>query len=326
MRLFKVSQFRAPLGHLVFLVFGLMSLPSFSSAVSNQPKISAELVALEQTIAESEAQYTDIVPGTEKSIRWFDGQRKQALSIVYIHGFSASAKEISPIPERLATRLNANLFFARLSGHGRSADAMADASIDKWKDDALHAFSVGQAIGDKVILISTSTGGTLATWLAAQPNTDPLHANILVSPNFGIANRVGEVVRWPIGFKLAKWIAGPYREFTPLNELHKKYWTERYPIEAVVPMVKLVDEVQTMAKRTIRAPHLILYSPRDQVINVERIYQIAEQLSSAEVTLRPFNHSEDPYQHVLGGDACSPSSTDTVVEIMHQYLGTLQNL
>ncbi|MDD4273595.1 MAG: hypothetical protein PHG14_07705 [Desulfobacter postgatei] len=38
---------------------------------------------------------------------------------VYIHGFSATRKETAPLSDLVAKTLNANLFYTRLSGHGR---------------------------------------------------------------------------------------------------------------------------------------------------------------------------------------------------------------
>lgn len=275
---------------------------------------------IDSYLVQSESNFTDIVEGTAKQVRWFNGIAQSDVAIVYIHGFSATAREISPVTEQLADLLEANVYYARLAGHGRSGDAMAEASIAKWHSDALEAWQIGQAIGKKVIVISVSTGGTLAAWLAAQPEAASMKANILMSPNFGIASRSGEIVRWEWGFKLAKLLNGPYREFTPQNELHKKYWTERYPIEAVVPMVKLVDQIVEQDHSKTKTPHLMIYSPKDQVIRVDRIESIAEQMTSADVTLLPYLNSKDPFQHVLAGDACSPESSDEVVKILKNYI------
>ena len=40
-------------------------------------------------------------------------------------------------------------------------------------------------LGDKVVIMGVSTGGTLAAWLAAQPGADDVLALVLLSPNFG---------------------------------------------------------------------------------------------------------------------------------------------
>jgi esterase/lipase len=282
------------------------------------------LLELEESLHDQETKFSDIVEGVQKSIRWANGVQQTAVSIVYIHGFSASSKEISPVTEKLADLLGANVFYTRLTGHGRSEDAMATATVEKWLDDTRQAYEIGQLIGQRVVVISVSTGGTLAAWLATQDFAKDMAANIMISPNFGIKNRSGEIVRWPLGFKLAKWLSGPYREFTPQNELHKKYWTERYPIEAVIPMVKLVDQINALDYSKVKTPHLMMYSPTDQVIRVDRIKETASRMTSAEVTQLPYSNSSDPYQHVLAGDACSAQSTDEVIGLLENYLQTIE--
>lgn len=278
------------------------------------------LPELEAAISAAESNFTDIVPGAEKSIRWFKSVQQTELAIVYLHGFSASAREISPVTEQLADALGANVFYTRLTGHGRSDDAMATASVDRWLADTRQAYEIGQAIGKRVVVISVSTGGTLAAWLATQPFAKDMLANIMLSPNFGIKSRSGEIVRWPWGFALAKFMSGPYREFTPQSELHKKYWTERYPIEAVVPLVKLVDLVRALDFSQVTTPHLLIYSPNDRVIRVDRVQEFAAKLSSAAVQQVPFLESTDPYQHVLAGDACSASSNSSMLSLIENYL------
>lgn len=305
--------------------FGKPTNEAISKTVSSTISKRMELTEIDSYLAASEEQFSDIVDGTAKSVRWFNGVASTEIALVYLHGFSASAREISPVTEQLADVLQANIYYARLAGHGRSAEAMTEASVEQWYLDTLEAWQIGRVIGKEVVVISVSTGGTLATWLAAQPAAETMKANILISPNFGIASRSGEIVRWGWGFKLAKWLNGPYREFTPQNELHKKYWTERYPIEAIIPMVKLVDRVVEQDHSVTRTPHLMVYSPADKIIRVDRIHSIAKQMTSASVTLSPFRNSTDPYQHVLAGDACSPQTTDEVVALLKTYIEGLSS-
>ncbi len=307
----------------LFKHLALFSAYSLSSGTTAATTLSDDLEGLEGYLLNQESKHTDIVRGTEKSIRWFDGTRKTQVSIVYIHGFSASAGELSPVTELLADEIGANVFFTRLAGHGRSGEAMAEANIEKWLNDTKEAWEIGSMIGDQVIIVSASTGGTLASWLAAQPFAEDMLANIMISPNFGIASRVGEIVRWGWGLRLAKWVNGPYRGFTPQNELHKLYWTERYPMEALVPMIHLVDQVVDQDHSVTQIPHLMVYSPNDQVIRVDRILSISEQMENATVELVEFTDSSDPYQHVLAGEACSPATTAKMVSLLKNYIDNL---
>lgn len=300
-----------------FHLFAAISLFSFSSFSSESTVINS----LDQTLLKNESRFTDIVDGAEKSIRWFGNQkRKTEYSLIYLHGFSASRQELSPTTEMIADHIGANVFYARLTGHGRSDDAMTDASVSAWKKDALEAFKIGTQIGNKVIMVSASTGGTLATWLLSQLPPESFASNVMVSPNFGVKSSAAKIINWPFGLTIAKWVNGDYNSFTPISEKHAQYWTERYPLDAVVPMLDLVDEVEALDKTNITTPQLFIYSPQDKVVDVEKIKKTAAQFINAAVSIHPFDASTDPSQHVLSGEACSPESTQAMVDLITEYI------
>ena len=283
--------------------------------------VNAQFVELEESIAQQESKFKDIVKGSEKQIRWHKGvKQKSPYALVYLHGFSASRQELTPTTEILADEIAANAFYTRLTGHGRSDQAMAEASVQAWKEDTLQAYEVGRQIGEQVILVSASTGGTLATWLQSQENVTNIATNIMVSPNFGVSSSAASILLWPGGLTFAKWINGDERSFMPRNEKHARYWTERYPLEAVVPMLELVEEVTELDKSEITVPQFFVYSPKDRVVDVERIEETIEEFKNSRVTAFKFTSSSDPAQHVLSGDACAPESTQSMVKIMESYI------
>ena len=296
----------------------------------NMVHVNAKELSLENIdhyLANAESNYSDIVDGANKHVRWYQSQRKKTeYAIVYLHGFSASRQELSPTTENFVDQLGANAFYTRLTGHGRSDDAMAEASTEKWQTDTLEAYKIGKLIGNKVIIISTSTGGTLATWLLTQDNVEQPFANIMISPNFAVQNNSAWLLKSSWGLKIAKLINGDYNSFTPISEAHAKYWTERYPLEAVQPMLKLLDEVESTDKSKVRAPQLIIYSPKDKVIDVDEILKVEQKFINSEATLLAFDHSTDPYQHVLSGIACSPESTGDMTNAILKYVQKLANV
>ena len=46
---------------------------------------------------------------------------------------------------------------------------MAEGSAEAWMDDMAEALAVGRAVGDRVLLVGTSTGGTLAALAMHEP-------------------------------------------------------------------------------------------------------------------------------------------------------------
>jgi esterase/lipase len=93
---------------------------------------------------------------------------RSAVALIYLHGFSSSRQESRPLMTQVASALGANLFYARLNGHGRTGEALAAASVADWQHDALEALAIGRQLGEQVVVVGASNGGTLATWLATQ--------------------------------------------------------------------------------------------------------------------------------------------------------------
>ncbi|MEE4361728.1 MAG: alpha/beta fold hydrolase, partial [Pseudomonadales bacterium] len=141
-----------------------------------------QLEALDAWLAAREARHDDLREETDERIVWAAGERRRTpLSIVYLHGFSASRRETAPLCDRMAEALGANLFYARLAGHGRSPEAMGEATVADWLDDAQRAWSLGTRLGQRVAFVGTSTGGTLATLFASRCADPRLAALMLIA-------------------------------------------------------------------------------------------------------------------------------------------------
>jgi len=274
-------------------------------------------VQLDEWLAEQEQRHTDITPGTEKHIQWADPDRpaRTPLSLVYLHGYSATRQELSPVYEQVADELGANLFLTRLRGHGRTGEAFAEATLQEWAEDGVDAIRVGQVLGERVVVVGTSTGATLALWLAAQgADVDAL---VLMSPNFAPRASGSEVLLWPGRQLIVRVVLGTHREWEPDNELFDRYWTHRYPARALFPMMELVELVRRTDLSPIQAPALVLYSSQDPVVQTERIPGRMEELTGT-VRLVEIRDAED--HHVLAGRAASPSTTGLVVGEVLRFL------
>ena len=117
-------------------------------------------------LAMREGQFDDIIDGVEKQVIWAgEANVKTPLSIIYLHGFTASSKEVRPVPDQVAAALGANLYFTRFTGHGRQPSALADADVGRWMDDVGEAIKIGKQVGDTVIIMATSTGAVSYTHL-----------------------------------------------------------------------------------------------------------------------------------------------------------------
>ncbi len=267
-------------------------------------------------LAKEEARVPGIRDGLEKEIIWADPlvHARTRLSIVYIHGFSASKGEVRPLADEVADQLDANLFYTRLTGHGQDGNAMATGSVNAWINDYEEALAIGRAIGDKVIVIATSTGGSLAAWAASQPGaSDGVEAIAFISPNFGVRAKGADIVTLPWGRQIAELVGGKERSFTPRNALHEKFWTTRYPMAATLPLVALTQLANGAPVEKARIPALFIFSDSDKVVLPDRTREIAGRWGAAH-ELVPVDDTSDPDNHVLAGDALSPSTTAFLAE------------
>jgi esterase/lipase len=280
---------------------------------------------LDRYLTQSEARFPDIVPGTEKKIIWANAAKaKTPWSVVYVHGFSATRQETAPLCDRIAAQLRANLFYTRLAGHGRGEAAMAEATVNDWFNDATEAYEIGKRLGDRVIVIGTSTGATLATWLAEQPNTQAVAAYVLISPNFAPKDRRSEILAWPWGEQIARLMIGRELSFEPSNAEQARYWTHRYPTKALVPMMGLVRFVRQSALEGIRTPTLMIFAPNDDVLDVREVEQAYARLGSSAKQLQRITNSDNLSRHVLAGDILAPRNTPIVAQFVLQFVASLK--
>ena len=306
------------LASLLIAVLLLAGRPASIDPVSERSSLPGDLDVF---LEESESVFGDLVPGTSKVIYWADSSKqKTPLSVVYLHGFSASRQETAPVSDSLAKRWGANLFYARLTGHGRSSDAMGEATADDWLADAAEALTIGKRLGERVVVIGTSTGATLATWLGMQQDADAIEALILISPNYWPRAEMVGLLLWPYGEMIGKAVEGDYVEWEPANEDHGKYWTNKYPVGAVVEMMRLLRYVNDMDLSVMNVPVQVIYSPDDQVVDPQYITMTFDEIGSSQKEILPLEEIEAENNHVLAGDILSPSDTKRVIDHIDEFV------
>jgi len=122
---------------------------------------------------------------------------------------------------------------------------------------------VARQLGDKVVLMSTSTGGTLSLILAAD-NPD-LAGIILYSPNIEMADDMTKVLTFPWGMQIGKLVQGEMINYPDDPPLVRKYWQSSYRVEAVAYLQSLVEN--TMNSRTfekVKQPLFLGYYFKDE--------------------------------------------------------------
>jgi esterase/lipase len=277
---------------------------------------------LDSYLDKAEARIPGIQPNQHKDIVWADPETRARtpISIIYIHGFSASPGEMRPLPDIVAENLKANLYFARLKGHGTTTNAMADVSVNAWVNDFAEAVAIGERLGERVVVLGTSTGGALATWSLTRPEfKDRIHAAVLFSPNYGVQGFGSSLLTVPFARELARLVLGETRSFEPGNERQRVFWTTSYPVEALLPMAETVKMAVNAPVETVSAPALFLISPDDKVVQPTITRNIEKRWGAAHKLIQ-IDGVEDPNSHVLAGDAMSPGTTVQLAGLVTGWL------
>jgi alpha-beta hydrolase superfamily lysophospholipase len=265
------------------------------------------------SVAQDEAKINGITDGAEKLVVWAgEPNVKTNYSIVYLHGYSATRQETHPLTENIARRLGANVFYTRFTGHGRDGAAMASITKQALLDDTSEAVGIGHQLGEKVIVIGVSTGATLATLYAAQSDAD-ISAMILISPNFKERSPLIKLMRLPYVMQIAKFVFGDDYSWEPKNALHDKYWTHTFPLEAMLPMLQLLEDISRVDLSVIKVPLAIFYSPDDEVINVTAVEEYFTGFGSANKELVAVDTKGMLHSHVIAGDILAPHLTGPTV-------------
>lgn len=287
------------------------------------PVVPAEAAALEQYVTAKDARHK-IRPGNGAHIVWKDSTRqKTEYAVVYIHGFSASQMEGDPVHRRFAQEFGCNLYLARLSDHGvDTTETLLLMTPDRLWESAKEALAIGKQLGNKVILMSCSTGGTLALKLAADYPED-VDALINLSPNIALRSGTAFILNNPWGLQIARKVLGGKYNISDDNAEKAKYWNSKYRVEALPQLEELVET--TMRPETfkrVNQPSLTMYYYKDEEhqdpqVSVPAILKMNEELGTPAAEKQIVNFP-NAGAHVLGSPLTS-KDVDGVYGAMEKF-------
>ena len=282
-----------------------------------------ELTDLETWLETREAAAGGIREGCAKQVVWADGPKKTPLTLVYIHGFSATGAEVRPLPDMVAKALGANLFFTRLTGHGQDGAAMGRARLPDWEVDVEEALDIGRHIGDEIIVMGCSTGCTLLTTALARGGK--AKGIVHLSPNFGLRNWFAQtLLQLPAVRKWGHWLAGRERSFEPISAAHTAFWTVKYDTQAVFTMADAVRAAMSGAIETIQTPAYFAFSDADQVVSPTKTRAIMGRWAGpVQTDLLVQGENDDAMGHVMAGDVFSPEQTAPLADRIIKWAKTL---
>jgi len=280
---------------LIFITFPIIALiglyflgpepakPKFDATMPTVPQSPDEL---EKFVATQESKHK-LKPDNEARIIWNDSSKKKTeYSVVYLHGFSASQEEGNPVHRDFARKFGCNLYLARMADHGiDTVDQLLNFTPDRWWASSKEALAIGKAIGGKVIIMSTSTGGTMALVLAAEYPQD-VFALINMSPNISINDSKAWIANNPWGLQIARFVFDGKSRIFPKDSIVHRYWNDSYRLEAVGQLQELLESkmnAETFFK--VKCPSLTLYyykneQEQDPQVKVSAMLEMNKQLST----------------------------------------------
>ncbi len=253
------------------------------------PAIQGDLVQLEKWITDRE-QTLKTKPDNEARFLWANDsvKGKTKYVLLYLHGFSASWFEGSPVNVDFARHFGCNAYFPRLASHGLiTPDPLLDMTPDRLWESAKEALMVAGQMGEKVVIMSTSTGGTLSLKLAAE-FPEKITGLILFSPNVEINNSVAWLLSKPWGLQLARKSAGGNYRITNPDSTAKdcQYWYCKYRLEGIVYLQQLLEAtMKEEVFKKVTVPVFLGYYYRDEkhqdpTVRVDAALKMFDQLGT----------------------------------------------
>ncbi|MEI3154133.1 MAG: alpha/beta hydrolase [Odoribacter sp.] len=154
---------------------------------------------------------------------------------------------------------------------------------------AQEALVIAHKLGQKVVIMGTSTGCTLALMLAAD-YPQLVEGLILYSPNIKIKNPLAPLLSGPWGLQVTRAIHGGKYAVSddPADSEVCKYWYCRYRVEAQVYLQQLLDmRMNRREFEKVRQPVFLGYyykdaDHQDQTIEVKAALKMFDELGTPE--------------------------------------------
>lgn len=170
---------------------------------------------------------------------------KTATSLLYLHGFKASHGEGAPVHKNIAQKLNANTYLTRLSGHGLKDSApFSNFKAENLIQSGLEALEIAKRIGNRVIIMGTSTGASLALYLAGcSASKNHIHSLILYSPLIDFYGMKSYLLNNKIGRRILTTFPG--KNYIIKNHIEdpaeRAIWYSSYCLQGVLELAQFIN-------------------------------------------------------------------------------------
>lgn len=251
------------------------------------------LYELDNWIAERENSIALVKPTAKARIVWKEPQNryKTPYSILYLHGFKASHGEGDPVHRQVTEKLGFNLYLSRLAKHGlNDIDAFKNLESNDFIHAAETSLEIAQQLGEKVIIMGTSTGASLGLYLASKKKyKESIGALLLYSPLVQFYGLQKLFLSTSLGRSVLKSFLGSNYQFKTKNKTNRQaeIWYSSYHINGVLALGEFVENYMNAETfKEVSCPVFTAYYyknfwQQDKVVSVPAIKKMHNSLGAA---------------------------------------------
>lgn len=171
------------------------ALPITTTDLASQPRPMSDYASAAAAITRRQGVDARVAVPTAGSIFLGHGHRAPT-AVLLLHGYTNSPLQFDSLG-RMLYRNGDNVYVPRLPGHGERVDvsaALSRLTAEELRAAADSAVDVAAGLGDTVVVVGLSMGGTMAAWIAQYRSVQRV---ILIAPLMGVA-RVPSALEGPL--------------------------------------------------------------------------------------------------------------------------------
>jgi len=191
------------------------------------------------------------------------------VSILLIHGFTATPWEVRELGESLASK-GYNVYGTLVAGHGTDRSELRKTIWRDWYSGAQDAYEALDYISKKVFVIGVSTGGSLGIVLAQDYKVDGI---VCLGCPIYLKNKNTELI------PLVKYFY--WYEKRELSEEYKPYYYEYRPLESIEQLQNLIS-YSSAGLGDVTSPILIIQNTDDPTVDSSSADYIYEKVKSTD--------------------------------------------
>ena len=269
-------------------------------------------------VALQEAADASVAVREARSILLTHGSRASRAAIL-LHGVTNSPRQFRPFAERLYAE-GYNVYVPRLPHHGErtgGAKNIERMTAEELRDLGDASVDIGLGLGDSVIVVGLSAGGTMAAWIAQQRD---IERAVVIAPALELAAVPSALSQPLIG--LAVRAPDVTRREAPDPDARDREpgWTTR----GIAQMLRLGAAVRDASREHRPAAHSVVFllNASDRTVKARPVLELAARWAARGTPVRVY---EFPDSLRLAHDVIDPRERGSDTAAVYPVLDALVN-